>query len=82
MLKKLLLSKNNKGKTTWHLTTTSGNSETLQNVRGCAKGKLTKEDNNKMLLAQIFWEGPHGIWRKFRALQYHYKKYGSFKMRN
>jgi hypothetical protein len=69
VLKKLLLSTNNKGKTTWHLTTTSGNSETLQNVRWCAKEKLTKEENKKMLLAQVFCEGPHGIWRQFRALQ-------------
>ena len=69
MLKKLLLSTNNKGKTTWHLTATSDNSETLQNVRGSAKEKLTKEENKQMLLAQQFWEGPHGTWREFRALQ-------------
>ena len=68
MLKNFLLSTNNKGKTTWQLTATLGNSETLQKVRECAKKKLITEENKKFLLAQIFWEGPPGTWRQFRAL--------------
>ena len=60
MLKQFLLSTNNKGKNTWQLTSISGNSETLQKVREGAKEKLTTEENKKLLLAQIFWEGPPG----------------------
>ena len=65
----MLLSTNNKEKTTWHSTAISGISETLQKVRDCAKEKLTMEENKKLLLAQIFWEGPPGTCQQFRALQ-------------